>query len=659
MDHCQHCNKGFATRSSLKRHIHAKHPNELGGSKKGSMVHSCSHCHQSFTRSESLKRHILNKHGRGPSLCSFCQKPFRADFMSQHGPRCARKYWEKVQKHASLGVGNDTAQFKTTPNIIQLGLQDSQGRNASRLSSNGSPTSGDEHHNIRIVHEFNFDARLTGVALTSMLRFFELTDDIDAYKQALVAAFRLNIIFDGQNIRPLQESGRFSDLAELALMIDEVNRDHASINTMESNGMTILHLACGMGLGELLEPLFWRGASFDIFDETGLTPLEEAVGYGDLDTVLFALALGADPNSGNPLTVASSAGRRDITTVLIEYGADFNESLVSAICGLDLNAVRFILSLDLNPDLYSFDVVESIIDIISYRCCQDADPCVHEQIALAVLEYGVKIRPEEDFWFISHWAFSKASVQLLRATLKQVTSPNVLNAKDSDSGWTALHFAAEESDKKSTHRKMMMVSLLLEAGADIDARTRSGFTALDLAVEYGNEVLVELLLDAGASIKTPPNCKQSALTLAACRNNGRIARLLIAAGADVDWQDEDGGSALRLAVIRDNVEIVRMLLDAKADTSLRDEAGDTALTFAAIGGHGSMVKLLLDAGADVDVRTASGETALSLAVKFVKNESVRLLLAAGAKFDTWTLEEPFRTFAETVLDGSGFRTREK
>jgi ankyrin repeat protein len=101
------------------------------------------------------------------------------------------------------------------------------------------------------------------------------------------------------------------------------------------------------------------------------------------------------------------------------------------------------------------------------------------------------------------------------------------------------------------------------------------------------------------------------------------------------------------------------LLDAGADINTRTRGGETALTYAAIGGHGSIVKLLLDAGADFDVRTASGETALSLAVKFDKKESVRLLLAAGAEPDTWTLAEPFPTFAETVLDGSRFRTRAK
>jgi hypothetical protein len=125
--------------------------------------------------------------------------------MSQHGPRCARKYWERVRKHASLGVGDEMAQFKTTPNIIQLGLQDSQGRNASRLSSNDSPISEDEHHNICIVHEFKFDARLTAYAFEATLLYFEETDDMEAYKEALVAAFRLNIIFDCEGIRPHEE----------------------------------------------------------------------------------------------------------------------------------------------------------------------------------------------------------------------------------------------------------------------------------------------------------------------------------------------------------------------------------------------------------------------------------------------------------------------
>jgi ankyrin repeat protein len=581
----------------------------------------------------------------------------RADYMSHHRSTCANRYLKWLQQQGDLDDTPGTAHFKSAPKSLQLGSRSLSGHNTQPKNDDNPQNSRREDHAFHIVHEHIFDARLTGDALTSALQFFEETDDIEAYKEALVAAFRLRITFDCQVIRPSKTNRRFIFLAELASMIGEV--DLASINTTGGLGMTILHLACVSDLADMLEPLFWRGASFDAFDESGLTALTYAVKSGDLDTVLVALALGADPTLGQPVASALSAERRDIMMALIQYGTDFNGSLVSAIDELDLDAVRFILSLELNPDLCSFDVVESMIDIISYRCCQDTDPCVHEQIALALLEYGVKIRPEEHFWFISHWAFSKASVQLLRATLKQVISPNVLNANDSDSGWTALHFAAEKSDKDSMHRKMTMASLLLEAGADINVRTRSGFTVLDLAAECDNKMLVKLLLDAGADITTPPNSKHSALTLAARRGNERVARMLIAAKADVNWQDEDGDSALILATEGGHVGTLRLLLDAGADINTRTRDGETALFIAVAYSYESIVRLLLDAGADVDGRTENDETALWLAVDSHKEEIVRQLLDAGASIDFRFLVEPRWTFVEIVLGKSEFRARAK
>jgi ankyrin repeat protein len=155
-------------------------------------------------------------------------------------------------------------------------------------------------------------------------------------------------------------------------MIDKVNRDHLSINTMSWNGMTIQHLACDAGLADLLEPLFWRGASLETFDEVGLTPLEWAVKSGDLDTVLFALALGADPALGTPFTKASFAGRRDIMMALAKYGADVNEedsngdtALGCAVSEEYLEGVRFLLSLGAHANLAIYYGTHSIFIMLA------------------------------------------------------------------------------------------------------------------------------------------------------------------------------------------------------------------------------------------------------------------------------------------------------
>jgi hypothetical protein len=239
MNRCQPCNKVFATSSSLKRHIHTKHPDGLDRSIEIRKKHCCSHCHLSFTRGESLRRHISSKHDRDLSLCSICMAQHRADYMVQHKSICAKRYLKWLQQHSDLDDIGGTATSRNGPRSLQLGSHVPRGHDTQRPKDDNPPRSQYKGRALHFVHEHIFDARLTGDALTCALMTFEETDNIDAYKQALIAAFCLNITFDSQNIRPLQESDRFSDLAEYALMIDEVNRDHLSINTMRSNGITI------------------------------------------------------------------------------------------------------------------------------------------------------------------------------------------------------------------------------------------------------------------------------------------------------------------------------------------------------------------------------------------------------------------------------------
>ena len=104
---------------------------------------------------------------------------------------------------------------------------------------------------------------------------------------------------------------------------------------------------------------------------------------------------------------------------------------------------------------------------------------------------------------------------------------------------------------------------LLEAGADVHAATKDGWTALMLAA-YGGHV--------------------------------EIAKLLLEGGADVHAATKDGWTAL-MAATR-HVEMVKLMLETGADANAADKEGKTALTLAAQCGRMEVVKLLLRAGAD-------------------------------------------------------------
>ena len=59
------------------------------------------------------------------------------------------------------------------------------------------------------------------------------------------------------------------------------------------------------------------------------------------------------------------------------------------------------------------------------------------------------------------------------------------------SGFTPLHIAC-------VYGHYELARLLLEAGADIEAKTKNGYMALHLAAQYGHQLIIDLLLEHGA-----------------------------------------------------------------------------------------------------------------------------------------------------------------
>ena len=93
---------------------------------------------------------------------------------------------------------------------------------------------------------------------------------------------------------------------------------------------------------------------------------------------------------------------------------------------------------------------------------------------------------------------------------------------------------------KNTIAKLMALAgaaLLLagygpsEAGADVNAKTMSGVTALMGAVDGGHADTVKLLIDAGADVNAKTDKGFTALMGAANLGHAEVVKLLVEAGA--------------------------------------------------------------------------------------------------------------------------------
>ncbi len=93
-------------------------------------------------------------------------------------------------------------------------------------------------------------------------------------------------------------------------------------------------------------------------------------------------------------------------------------------------------------------------------------------------------------------------------------------------------------------------------------------TPLIWAVGEGYHDIAVLLIEAGADVNAKNANGNTALLRAACEGHAELASVLIRVGADLDAQNHEGYTALVLARRRGNTEIVESLLAAGADRSL-------------------------------------------------------------------------------------------
>lgn len=108
------------------------------------------------------------------------------------------------------------------------------------------------------------------------------------------------------------------------------------------------------------------------------------------------------------------------------------------------------------------------------------------------------------------------------------------------------------------------LKVLLDQGADINARNKEGETLLMLAALEGRAEIVRFLIDRGADVKARDGFGATALLYAAMGGSLDTMKVLIDRGADPDVKTDDGQTALSVSIMRGNDAAVRFLEQVKA-----------------------------------------------------------------------------------------------
>lgn len=112
----------------------------------------------------------------------------------------------------------------------------------------------------------------------------------------------------------------------------------------------------------------------------------------------------------------------------------------------------------------------------------------------------------------------------------------LVNQRDFDSGETPLLIVTRRRDSG-------WMSLLINRGANVDAKDRSGYTPLIAAAELGFADGVQILLARKANPNLTNGSGETALIKAVQKRDVNSVRALLAAGANPDLSDNLGNSA--------------------------------------------------------------------------------------------------------------------
>jgi ankyrin repeat protein len=125
------------------------------------------------------------------------------------------------------------------------------------------------------------------------------------------------------------------------------------------------------------------------------------------------------------------------------------------------------------------------------------------------------------------------------------------------------------------------ISELLKRGVRPDATNEPDRrTPLHVAAFKGNAAAVRLLLDAGANMQAKDDRGLTPLMLAAKANHAEVVQILLSKHPVIDTQDAFGATALMWACVQKNRTVAAMLVRAGARTDVKDVLGRTPQYYA-------------------------------------------------------------------------------
>ena len=239
--------------------------------------------------------------------------------------------------------------------------------------------------------------------------------------------------------------------------------------------------------------------SVDVKEESELTPLHVATLFGQPEVAELLLSSGADvsltDDEGNTaLHMAAFLGRTDMVRMLLEFGADPTVRNKLGFNSVDNVAVRW--SVDL--EAYFHDIEKALSTRLDLERIKAERPKILALLTSADVA-SAGYTPTTSIW-------QAVMVGNSAAVEQHIAAGSDLDMQEELGGSTPLMLAA-------IYGRYDIASTLIDAGADLEARNKSGGTALHQACSFCRPEIVKLLLHSGADSNATNNEDRTPLSI--------------------------------------------------------------------------------------------------------------------------------------------------
>ncbi|MBO9481659.1 ankyrin repeat domain-containing protein [Salinisphaera sp. G21_0] len=407
----------------------------------------------------------------------------------------------------------------------------------------------------------------------------------------------------------------------------------ANVNSRTKDGRTPLHYAAAQGQLEAIGALIARGGDVNSRTKDGRTPLHCAAEKGQLEAIGALIAKGADVNSRTkdertPLHFAAEKGQLEAIGALIAAGADVNsqskDGRTPLHCAAEKGHQEAIDALIARGANVNAQTVKGVTALKSASDCKKINIPMIKSFADAGFDVNAPCNNSGSTMLACaaeacDWGF----VDELMGKGADINGPRNIRTK-----LTPLHYAAAQGQQEA-------IDALIARGADVNARTVNGDTALKMASDNLkiNIPMIKSFANAGFDVNAP--CNYLGSTMLACAAEAcdwGFVDELMAKGADINGPKhiKTEYTPLHYAAEEGQLEAIKALIAKGADVSAQTEKGVTPLHYAAAQGQPEAIDALIAAGADVNARTKNGFTPLHYAAAQGQQEAIDALIANGA-----------------------------